>query len=96
MNDNDYDFGFEDDQQLLQQMEEEQLRELDEMEPLRLPDAMLFDPFDPFDDEDFDFDPDCWNRPKSLPCKGLGRRGRGRIVVSPCVPMVYVDIKKTL
>lgn len=62
MNDNDYDFGFEDDQQLLQQMEEEQLRELDEMEPLRLPDAMLFDPFDPFDpfdDDDFDFDPDC-------------------------------------
>ena len=49
MNDYDYDFGFEDDQQLLQQMEEEQLRELDEMEPLRLPDAMLFDPFDPFD-----------------------------------------------
>ena len=52
MNDDDYDFGFEDDQQLLQQMEEEQLRELDEMEPLRLPDAMLFDPFDPFDDDD--------------------------------------------
>ena len=34
------------------------------------------------------------NRPKSLPWKGLGRRGRGEIVASPYVTGVYVDIKK--